>query len=59
MDFDPDDIDFDICQSCGREYAHTPAISETWHKHWHPAPGETMPQRCLRCMTDDTWFEED
>ena len=57
MSDEDDEIDIDVCQHCGRYFAWTPRLREVWIKNWHPGPNELQPQRCLRCLTDDTWIE--
>jgi hypothetical protein len=34
-----------------------PTTREAWQKHWKPGPNERQPQRCYRCIVNDTWCE--
>jgi hypothetical protein len=56
-DFGRDDVEIDVCQHCGRSFEWTSRLREAWQKHWKPGPDERQPQRCFRCITDDTWCE--
>lgn len=53
-----EDMEIDVCQHCGRYFAWTAALRDAWQKHWRPQPGAVQPQRCFRCITDETWIEQ-
>jgi len=55
---DEEELDIDVCQNCGRYFAWTPHLKAVWRKHWHPGENEQQPQRCERCLVNDTWCEE-
>ena len=53
----PCDCDIDVCQHCGGYFTWTKHLRETWERVWKPGPNDRQPQRCHRCLVDDTWLE--
>jgi hypothetical protein len=47
---DDDDIDIDVCQSCGGYYGLTEGLIELWRKLYNPKPKDVMPQLCYKCI---------
>lgn len=54
---DPCECDIDVCQHCGGYFTWTADLRKTWRKHWNPSEKDRQPQRCRRCLVDDTWIE--
>lgn len=52
-----DDADIDVCQHCGGYFAWTASLRAAWIRTWNPDPDERQPQRCYRCVVDETWIE--
>jgi hypothetical protein len=48
-----DDIDVDVCLSCGRYYSVTPALETAWRNSFNYREGAVMDQKCLSCMRGD------
>lgn len=53
-----EDVDVDVCQHCGGYFAWSPQLTAAWREHWKPNENERQPQRCHRCIVNDTWFED-
>jgi hypothetical protein len=49
-DTDAGNDHIDVCQCCGRYYGYSPMLEAFWRQHYHPRPGEVMPQLCGKCM---------
>lgn len=50
-DVDEDDnLDIDVCVSCGRYYSVTPMLTEKWRNSFNYRPNSVMDQLCFKCM---------
>lgn len=45
-----EDIDIDVCMSCGRYYGYNQSLKDLWIKTYKPRNGDVMPQLCFNCM---------